>query len=185
MVRPAGSISFRNPWVAMLGLALLLAALAGSGWWFAEQERRQWAAATGELDAEIVGNDYQLHVRYPGPDQRLHTPDDRFGTRDLHVPGGARVRVQLRSIDYVYLIEIPVVGIYEVAAPDLEFEFSFVAPQSGVHEFLGSEMCGYDHSGLLGKLRVQSSDEFVRTMKRLPQVPPDLRVHPSRGNPPQ
>ena len=163
-------------------LILILVATVGLRLWSVERDRRLWAASLSELDAEIVGHDYLLYVRYPGRDQQLHTADDRIGTRDLFVPSGARVRVQLRSLDYIYLIEVPELGIYDVAAPELKFEVTFVAPESGIHELLGSQMCGYDHNSLLGKLRVQSADEFVRTMERLSVAPPDDSVPPIHSN---
>lgn len=124
-----------------------------------------------ELDAEVVGNDYHLYFRYPGEDQLLHTQDDRYGTRNLYVPVDATVRLRLNSRDYIYMLEIPEVGVYEIAAPDLDFDARFIAPHNGEHELLGSQMCGYDHPELLGKLIVQSPTEFEQTMKRLSRVP--------------
>jgi heme/copper-type cytochrome/quinol oxidase subunit 2 len=142
--------------------------------WLAAQDHRRWVASVGHLEAEVIGHDFRLYVRYPGRDQQLHTDDDRFGTRDLYVPGGSNVRLHLSSLDFIYLIEIPAVDVYEVAAPDLQFDVAFVAPVNGNHELLGSQMCGYDHASLLGKIRVQSADQFVRTMKDLSNVAPQF-----------
>jgi heme/copper-type cytochrome/quinol oxidase subunit 2 len=124
-----------------------------------------------ELDAEVLGDEYRLYFRYPGEDGVLHTQDDRFGLRDFYVPANSAVRLRLSSLDYIYLVEVPEVGVYEIAAPDLVFDVRFVAPQGGKHELLGSQMCGYDHPELLGKLIVQAPAEFVQTMKRLSRVP--------------
>jgi heme/copper-type cytochrome/quinol oxidase subunit 2 len=124
-----------------------------------------------EIDAEVLGDEYRLYFRYPGEDGVLQTQDDRFGLRDFYVPANSVVRLRLSSRDYIYLLEVPEVGVYEIAAPDLVFDVRFVAPQGGIHELLGSQMCGYDHPELLGKLIVQSPAEFIQTMKRLSRAP--------------
>ena len=121
------------------------------------------------IDTELVGYNYLFGFRYPGHDQLLYTEDDRFGTRDLYVPQNAHVQLHLKSDDYIYTLEIPKLEVYELAAPDLTFDVRFVAPKAGVHELLGSQMCGYDHSELLGKLIVQPAAEYRRTMRNLPQ----------------
>lgn len=124
-----------------------------------------------ELDIEVVGHDYRLNFRYPGTDRVLHTEDDRQGRQDLYVPAGAVVRLHLNSLDYIYTVEIPAANVYDVAVPDLVFEVPFVLSQSGDYELLGSQMCGYDHPGLLGQVIVQSQSEFTRTMNRLAPAP--------------
>ncbi len=157
----------RSPWLISFGLALVVGVtllLLRAG-----QDRQ--TIELNALDAEVVGSDFRFYFRYPGDDGILHSQDDRYGTRDFYVPAGALVRLRLGSRDYIYLLEVPEVGVYEVAAPDLVFDVCFVAPRDGQHDFLGSQMCGYDHSELLGKLIVQSPIEFRRTMKRLSQVP--------------
>jgi heme/copper-type cytochrome/quinol oxidase subunit 2 len=116
----------------------------------------------------VTGDDYRLVFRYPGPDRQLGTADDRRGVQDLLVPAGAEVRLDLESRDYVYRIEIPAVNLYELAAPGLLFEASFVAPDVGVHRLAASQMCGFDHPGLMGQLRIQSTSEFDRAIASLP-----------------
>jgi heme/copper-type cytochrome/quinol oxidase subunit 2 len=124
-----------------------------------------------ELDAEVVGSDYRLFFRYPGNDGKLHTSDDRIGTRNFYVPEGIMVRLRLTSRDYAYLVEVPDANVYELAAPNLVFVAEFAAPSLGQHELLASQMCGYDHPELLGKLNVQTQAEFWNTMASLPPAP--------------
>jgi len=124
-----------------------------------------------ELDVEIFARDFCLQFRYPGKDQVLPSADDRYGSTNLYVPANAVVRLILKSHDYVYTVEIPKVGVYEIAAPDLTFKVQFTAPEGGTYALLGSQMCGYDHPQLLGELIVQSPAEFSRTMKRLSSIP--------------
>jgi cytochrome c oxidase subunit 2 len=127
------------------------------------------------LDAEVIADDYRFHFRYPGSDRVLGTADDRFGTRNLYLPEQAAVQLNLISRDYIYTLEIPARELYEAAVPDISFTARFDAGKTGTFELLGSQMCGYDHPGLLGKLIVQPAAEFERTMRGLSDtesVPP-------------
>ena len=124
-----------------------------------------------DLFVGVTGRDYRYHFQYAGDDLKLHSADDRHGVQNLHVPHGARVHLELTSDDYVYLIEIPELNIYEVLAPGLKFSIQFDTPSQGSYELLGSQMCGYDHEELLGKLIVESPSSFWRTVRALPSTP--------------
>lgn len=124
-----------------------------------------------DLKIAVVGHDYRFYLRYPGEDRILHTIDDCFGTKNLYAPEGATITLQMTSLDFVYTVEIPELEVYEVAVPDLKFETQIVASQNGTYQLLGSQMCGYDHSDLIGEMIVQSDQDFVRTMSRLSQDP--------------
>ena len=136
------------------------------------------SAPIDNLTGELVGQKYRFHFRYPGEDGALHTDDDRFGSRNLYVPEDAVIQLRLNSSDYIYTVEIPELDVYEVAVPDLTFDVQFVAKPVGSHDLLGSQMCGYDHSDLLGKLIVQSPSEFRRTMARLSKNPTTSQKEP-------
>lgn len=124
-----------------------------------------------ELVVGVTGRDYRYHFQYPGVDQHLHSADDRHGVQNLHVPHGARVHLELTSDDYVYLLEIPELDIYEVLAPGLKFSVQFDPPSQGSYELLGSQMCGYDHEELLGKLIVESPSSYWHTVRALRSTP--------------
>ena len=124
-----------------------------------------------QILVEIVASDYRLYFRYPGYDHVIETNDDRFGMKHLYVPSGSLVRLRLNSCDFVYTAEIPRVDVYEIAAPDLVFEVDFSAPQPGTYDLLSSQMCGYDHPDLLGKMIVQSDRDFRSTMQSLSAIP--------------
>jgi heme/copper-type cytochrome/quinol oxidase subunit 2 len=126
---------------------------------------------TSERVIEVTGRDYQLHFRYAGADEQLHSDDDRYGAKNLSVVAGERVCLRLLSCDFIYTIEIPIVGVYEIAAPDLVFESRFIAPEPGVFQILASQMCGYDHPDLLGSLLVETEAGFSKTMNSLASFP--------------
>ncbi|WP_146406425.1 hypothetical protein [Allorhodopirellula heiligendammensis] len=120
-----------------------------------------------DIEIEVVGSEFAFYFRYPGADRTLFTQDDRHGASTLFVPAGARVHLKLSSLDYLYTLEIPAREIYEMAAPDLILDSYLEASPPQELELLGSQMCGYDHSSLLGKLIVLSPSDFDRTMNTL------------------
>tara|TARA_R110002167_G_scaffold102627_7_gene266115 strand:- start:244 stop:831 length:588 start_codon:yes stop_codon:yes gene_type:complete len=125
-----------------------------------------------QITVVVFASDYRLYFRYPGDDRVSGTNDDRFGKKHLYVPAGCQVHLQLNSHDFVYTVEIPRVEVYEIAAPDLVFEVDFIAPrETGTFDLLSSQMCGYDHSDLLGTMIVQTDNEFERTMQSLSTTP--------------
>ena len=156
---------------ASLLVCLGFAAGVGAVFWAVISKRSSHAPVVNPLDIEVVGSDYRLYFRYPARDGLLHTSDDRFGIRNFYVPEGASVRLSLTSTDYAYLVEVPTAQVYEIAAPSLVFVVEFAAPVPGQHALLASQMCGYDHPELLGKLVVQPAEDFQNTMTRLPSTP--------------
>lgn len=120
-----------------------------------------------DIEIEVVGSEFAFYFRYPGSDRTLFTQDDRHGASTLFVPAGSSVHLRLSSLDYLYTLEIPARGIYEMAAPDLVLDSYMNATPPQEDDLLGSQMCGYDHPSLLGKLIVLLPPEFDRIMNSL------------------
>ena len=118
-------------------------------------------ADAGPLEVRVTGDDYRWLLRYPGPDGRLDTPDDVLRERHLHLPARREVILDLASNDYVYTFYVPYLDILEVAVPDVPFEYDLDTGPAGVHDLLGSQMCGYTHPELLGDVVIQDAAEFA------------------------
>lgn len=117
------------------------------------------------LEVEITGDDFNWHVRYPGADGKLGTDDDVSAMRDLHVPVNTRTRLHLRSRDYIYNLALPDLSLKEIAVPNLEFFLEFETGAPRTVELRGDQMCGWTHPQLLGKLFIESTDEFWNAME--------------------
>ena len=117
------------------------------------------------LPLRIVGDAFEWHVRYPGADGVLDTEDDVTATRDVHLPSGTPVEIQLGSTDYIYGFRIPDLGVNEMAVPDLDFRAAFVSPEPGTHALMGDQMCGYAHESLIGEVVVLEDREFGRWLE--------------------
>lgn len=118
------------------------------------------------LPIRIVGEEFEWHVRYPGPDGALDTPDDVLGLRDLHIPANSPIEIELDSRDYIYHFQIPELGVNEMAVPNLEFRARLEASQTGSVPLLGDQMCGYAHDSLLGQVVVHTSSGFEDWLAR-------------------
>ncbi len=134
--------------LALWGVCSLVACTK-SDWW-----------DDGPLLVQVKGDDYEWHITYAGPDRKLNTSDDIVDMKDVHVPVATPVRIQLRSEDYVYLLALPELELKQIAVPDMEFSIDFQFDAAGAYELEGNQLCGFRHETLMGKVFVQSSDQF-------------------------
>ena len=118
-------------------------------------------------EIEVTGHDFRWHVRYPGRDGKLGTDDDVFGDRHVRVPRGKRVRMHLRSEDYVYSLALPQLGLKEIAVPDLRYALELADVEVGTYELRGAQMCGYTHPELIGTLVVEPLPDFIAALERM------------------
>lgn len=123
-------------------------------------------SAGGPLVIRVTGSDYEWHIRYPGPDGVLDTEDDRFARRNLHLPAGTAVVLDLRSDDYVYSLFLPEQDVLETAVPGMPYEVLVEAGTPGSFELIGSQMCGYTHPLLLGEVVIEAAEDFRKWLAR-------------------
>ena len=66
--------------------------------------------------------------------------------REVHIPVGANVRLQLASRDYISDFKLPELGLRDFAAPGLPSELRFRADRAGRYNVRGDELCGLPHT---------------------------------------
>lgn len=118
--------------------------------------------APQKIKIEMTGHDFKWASRYAGNDEKMDTDDDIHAQQVLHVPINAEVEIVLKSLDYLYSLEVPLAEKKEIAVPDLEFSLSFKADKMGTFEMPGDQMCGYTHPDLMGTLVVESREDYDR-----------------------
>ncbi|MBZ0266866.1 hypothetical protein K8I85_01810 [bacterium] len=123
------------------------------------------------LLVRMTGGNYRWQVRYAGADGAFDTADDRHATREVHVPAGVPVTLELRSEDYIYTMALPHLDLKEIAVPDLEFALRFEMDEAGEYPLRGDQMCGYQHPDLMGTLVVEGKDAFDAWVVGLPAGP--------------
>lgn len=139
----------RTPRIATAAAGVLaLACLAAAG------------AAPRPLEVRVTGMDYSWTLRYPGPDGRFDTPDDIVDRRHLRLPAHTRVRLELRSEDYVYSFSLPDLDVGDLAVPGRPYRMEFETESPGVTLLAGDQMCGFTHPELMGELIVMTPRAF-------------------------
>lgn len=122
--------------------------------------------ASGDLSAfplEIRGREYAWHVRFPGTDGELGTPDDiTKSTTELHLPAQAEVAVVLESDDLLYVFYLPQLPLKEVAVPGVPMRWTLETGSPRTLELRGDQFCGYSHRNLLGSVVIEERESFAR-----------------------
>lgn len=125
----------------------------------------QWSTGSSlPLRIEARGSDRSWRFSYFGPDGVLGTMDDLQSIETLRVPVGAKVILNLRSDDFIYVFSCPELKLKEIAVPDLEFSISFRANQLGEFDLLMDPMCGFrlPPGKAMGIVSVDSESDFRR-----------------------
>lgn len=123
------------------------------------------APAAGEdlprsVALRVTGHDFKWYIRYAGLDGELDTKDDVVSQRHLDLPANAEVTVDLQSRDYVYSFFVPEVDLIEAAVPEIPIEIGFETDTPGTLQLRGSQMCGFAHPELLGRVAVHARSDF-------------------------
>jgi cytochrome c oxidase subunit 2 len=117
---------------------------------------------------QVTGKQFNWEVRYPGPDGEFDaSADSTTGTLDdyqidneVHVPVNKVVRVMLASKDVIHSFFVPQLRLKQDAVPGRMITAWFEATQPGTYEIPCAELCGFGHSGMLGRLYVHTPEEY-------------------------
>ncbi|MEM7384317.1 MAG: hypothetical protein AAF514_05175, partial [Verrucomicrobiota bacterium] len=91
---------------------------------------------------EVTGENRRWTTRYPGRDGRLRTDDDLITPGQIALPLGVPVTLQLKSRDFLYLLDLPHCEASEIAVPDMTFQLEVVPEVPGDFDLIGGQMCG-------------------------------------------
>jgi cytochrome c oxidase subunit 2 len=112
--------------------------------------------------AEVTARQFQWVIRYPGPDRRLHSPDDLVLVNDLHFvkspPGTDRMTlIYLKSSDVLHSFFLPQIRIKQDAVPGLTIPVWFNADRSGKYDLVCAELCGWGHYKMRGNVTIHDT----------------------------
>lgn len=107
--------------------------------------------------AEITARQFQWVMRYPGPDGKLHSPDDLIMVNDLHFVKGQKALIHLRSSDVLHSFFLPQMRIKQDAVPGLTIPVWFDSDRSGHFELVCAELCGWGHYKMRGNVTVHDT----------------------------
>jgi len=133
-------------------------------------------------EIEVLAQQFQWNIRYPGKDGKFGTRDD-IGTFDpsgatdpieaqktpevgfIHVPVNQMVRVHLMSRDVLHSFFLPNMRTKMDAVPGLRGELWFTPTQVGRYDLACAELCGPQHYTMKGDLIVHTPEEYDAWLK--------------------
>jgi len=118
-----------------------------------------------DLKVRVTGKQFNWEILYPGPDGQFGTQDDLQMDNDLHVAVNRTVDVVLASKDVIHSLYLPNLRLQQNIIPGREFRAWFQATKPGVFEIPCLELCGFGHSGMVGRLIIHSAEEYDQWVK--------------------
>ncbi len=121
-----------------------------------------WKFPTGKdvVKIQVLGQQFEWHFRYAGPDAKFNTADDVETTALLHVPKGKPILMQLRSKDVIHSLFLPNVRLKQDAIPGRQTQLWFQATVPGDYELACAELCGLGHYKMRGQFIVDEPADF-------------------------
>ena len=139
------------------------------------------------LEIDVVAQQFDWQVRYPGLDGRFGRTDDKLmaadnvfamvpsdpaGEDDIRVAGemvvpvGVPVRLHLRSRDVIHSFYVPEFRLFQDVVPGKTISWVwFETLEKGNFQIACSQLCGVNHYRMFAKLRVVSREEFDAWMQ--------------------
>ncbi len=159
-----GSQRLEVIWTIIPAAILVFIALYQMGTWASIKFRS--AAPRVQPLAEVTGRQFQWVMRYPGPDNKLHTADDLHLVNDLHFVKGKMALIHLRSSDVLHSFFLPQLRVKQDAVPGLMIPVWFDSSQAGKFELVCAELCGWGHYKMRGNVTIHDTqsqfDEWQR-----------------------
>jgi len=104
------------------------------------------------LEISVAGQMYSWVFMYP---------NDKETERELVVPLGKAIKLNIESWDVVHSFYIPSYRIKVDAVPGLATYAWFLADKEGEYDIFCTEYCGVDHAYMLAKLKIIPEQEYL------------------------
>jgi cytochrome c oxidase subunit 2 len=114
--------------------------------------------------AEVTGRQFEWRFRYAGPDLVIGTRDDLFTVNELHVPSGEEIVLSIKSEDVLHSFFLPQMRVKQDIVPGMK-QFVWlnavqVDPVADRYDILCTELCGWGHYKMRGRLTVEPRERF-------------------------
>lgn len=157
-----GNTSMEIAWTITPAVLLLMLGFMSKSQWEAIKETQPPA----DVIVRVTAGQFNWKVTYPGPDKNFDTETDNIDALDvMHVPVNKVVHIKLRSKDVIHSFFVPVFRLKQDALPGREITVWFEATKAGEYEIPCAELCGFGHSGMVGKLVVQEQADYDKWVK--------------------
>lgn len=156
-----GNNTLEVAWTIAPSIILVVLALMSRATW----EEIRGEMPPGDVQVQVTAKQFNWDFLYPGPDGQFGTDDDLTLENDLNVPVNKVVRLTLKSRDVIHSFFVPQLRFKQDTLPGREIPGWFEATKAGVYEIPCAELCGFGHSGMLGKLTVHSAEDYEKWVK--------------------
>jgi len=155
------------------------------------------------LRVRAVGEQFGWTFHYAGHDGRfgLVRPDriggsnpvglvmedpsaaDDFFSRELILPKGRKVVVQVSSKDVIHNLSLVSMRIQQDAIPGTEIPMWFVPAKTGTWDIICGQLCGAGHAKMKATMEVQDAETFDAYFKQRSDAEAAKNVKPAAGTP--
>jgi len=122
--------------------------------------------AKPDVHVEVTGKQFNWIVRYPGPDGKFGTPDDKVLDNQLNVPVNKQVLITLKGEDVIHSFFIPQARMKQDVVPGRAIPLWFTLTKTGKFEIPCAELCGFGHSGMKGEVVVHSPENYQAWLQK-------------------
>ncbi len=152
--RVEGSLQLELLWTIIPFAVMLTAFLGGASLFF-----RMNRPPSEAIDMFVVGKQWMWKLQHPRGEREIN---------DLHVPVGQAVRLTMTSEDVIHSFYIPAFRIKRDVVPGRYSQLWFEATKTGVYHIFCAEYCGTKHSAMIGKIYVQTPEEYQQWLSGAP-----------------
>lgn len=103
---------------------------------------------------------YQITVRGKQWFWEFEYPNGTVTTNEMHVPIGVPVKLTMSSADVLHSFFVPAFRVKQDVLPNRYTSLWFEATEIGEYQIFCTEYCGTSHSGMLGKVVVDTEEGF-------------------------
>ncbi|WP_102959496.1 cytochrome c oxidase subunit II [Mangrovicella endophytica] len=128
-----------------------------------------WAASQNITLAHPPAARMEIHVLAKRWMWKVEHAGGQGEIDELHVPAGELVELIMQSEDVIHSFYVPAFRVKQDVVPGHTERLRFTPEKPGTYHLFCAEYCGTDHSRMIGRVVVQSPEEFAAWLTRQPQ----------------
>lgn len=155
-----GSAKAEVAWTSVTAVTVVVLGVMSGPVWNLIKGRHSVPADA--MPIAIHAQQFEWHVRYPGKDGQLGTPDDLDLRNQLHVVVNRPTVALLTSEDVIHSFFVPAWRLKQDAVPGLGIRVWFQPTEVGTFELGCAELCGLGHYRMRAQVTVHTQEDYDR-----------------------
>jgi cytochrome c oxidase subunit II len=130
-----------------------------------------WWMATSELGALTPPKtDFEIHVEAKQWMWKVEQPNGAREINEIHVPANTEVRLVMTSNDVIHSLFLPALRLKRDVLPGRYTYLWFKAERPGTYHLMCTQLCGTDHSRMVGQFVVMTPEAYARWSAAQPEA---------------